>query len=34
MARGVIDTRDVLFYLSLTAGALLLAVRSLEAKHA
>jgi ABC-2 type transport system permease protein len=34
MARGVIDTRDVLFYLSLTAGSLLLAVRSLEARHA
>jgi ABC-2 type transport system permease protein len=34
MARGVIDTRDVLFYLSVTAGALLLAVRALEARHA
>ena len=34
MARGVIDTRDVLFYLSLTAGGLLLAVRSLETQHA
>jgi ABC-2 type transport system permease protein len=34
MARGVIDSRDVLFYLSLTAGGLLLAVRSLEAQHA
>ena len=34
MARGVIDTRDVLFYLSVTGGALLLAVRSLEARHA
>ena len=31
---GVIDTRDVLFYLSVTAGGLLLAVRSLEAQHA
>jgi ABC-2 type transport system permease protein len=34
MSRGVIDTRDVLFYLSVTAGGLLLAVRSLEAQHA
>jgi ABC-2 type transport system permease protein len=34
MARGVIDSRDVLFYLSVTAGGLLLAVRSLEAQHA
>ncbi len=29
IARGVIDTRDVLFYLSLTAGALVLTTRSL-----
>jgi ABC-2 type transport system permease protein len=34
MARGVIDSRNVLYYLSLTAGGLLLAVRSLEAQHA
>jgi ABC-2 type transport system permease protein len=34
MARGVIDSRDVLFYLSVTLGALLLAVRSLQAQHA
>jgi ABC-2 type transport system permease protein len=34
MARGVIDSRDVLFYLTLTAGALFLAVRSLERQHA
>jgi ABC-2 type transport system permease protein len=34
LARGVIDTRDVLFYLSLTAAGLLLAVRSLETQHA
>ena len=34
MARGVIDTRDVLFYLSVTVGGLLLAVRSLETQHA
>jgi ABC-2 type transport system permease protein len=34
MARGVIDSRDVLFYLSLTAGSLLLSVRALETQHA
>jgi len=34
MARGVVDTRDVLYYLTLGAGALLLAVRSLERRHA
>lgn len=34
MARGVVDSRNVLYYLSLTAGGLLLAVRSLEAQHA
>lgn len=34
MARGVIDTRDVLFYLSLTAGALFVAERSLARQHA
>ena len=34
MARGVIDSRDVIYYLSLTGGALFLAVRSLERRHA
>jgi ABC-2 type transport system permease protein len=34
MARGVIDSRDVIFYASLTAGALLLAVRALSRRHA
>ena len=34
LARGVIDSRDVMYYLSLTAGALLLAVRSLSRQHA
>ena len=34
MARGVIDTRDVLYYLSLTAGALFVAERSLAQQHA
>jgi ABC-2 type transport system permease protein len=34
MARGVIDSRDVIFYLSVTAGALLLAVRGLGRRHA
>lgn len=34
LARGVIDSRDVLFYLSLTVGGLLLAVRSLQTQHA
>tara|TARA_Y100001934_G_scaffold281231_2_gene390277 strand:+ start:555 stop:1274 length:720 start_codon:yes stop_codon:yes gene_type:complete len=34
MARGVIDSRDVLYYLTLTAGSLFLAVRSLEQQHA
>lgn len=34
MARGVIDSRDVLYYLSLTVGGLFLAIRSLERQHA
>ncbi len=34
MARGVIDSRDVLFYLTLTVAGLFLAVRSLERQHA
>jgi ABC-2 type transport system permease protein len=34
MARGVIDSRDVIYYVSLTAGALVLAVRSLSRQHA
>jgi ABC-2 type transport system permease protein len=34
LARGVIDTRDVLYYLSLTGGALLLATRALARLHA
>lgn len=34
LARGVIDSRDVLYYLTLTGGALFLAVRSLEQQHA
>jgi len=34
MARGVIDSRDALYYLSLTAAGLFLAVRSLERQHA
>jgi gliding motility-associated transport system permease protein len=34
MARGVVDSRDVLFYLSLIAGGLLLAVRALAGRHA
>jgi len=34
MARGVVDSRDVLFYLTATAGGLFLAVRSLERQHA
>lgn len=33
-ARGVIDTRDVLFYLSVTGGTLFLATRSLGRQHA
>lgn len=34
MARGVIDSRDVAYYITLTAGALVLAVRSLSRQHA
>jgi ABC-2 type transport system permease protein len=34
MARGVVDSRDVIFYLSLIAGGLLLAVRALARRHA
>ena len=34
MARGVIDSRDVLYYLTLIGGSLFLAVRSLEQQHA
>ncbi len=34
LARGVIDTRDVVYYVSLTAGALVLAVQSLSRQHA
>lgn len=34
MARGVIDSRDVIYYLSLTGGALFLAERSLASQHA
>ncbi len=34
MARGVIDTRDVLYYITLTGGALFLAVQSLRRRHA
>ena len=34
MARGVIDLRDVVYYLTLTGGALYLAVYSLKRQHA
>ncbi len=34
LARGVIDSRDVLYYLSLTAAALLLATQALSRRHA
>lgn len=34
MARGVIDSRDVTYYLSITAGALFLAVQSVSRQHA
>jgi ABC-2 type transport system permease protein len=34
LARGVLDGRDILYYLTLTAGALLLSVRSLSRSHA
>ncbi len=33
LARGVIDTRDVVYFLSVTVGALLLAERSLARQH-
>ena len=33
LARGVIDTRDVVYYLTLAGGALFLAVRALERQH-
>lgn len=34
MSRGVIDSRDVLYYVTMTAGALFLSVRSLAQQHA
>ena len=34
LARGVIDSRDVLYYLSLTAACLLLATQALARRHA
>jgi len=34
LARGVIDSRDVIFYLSLTASALLLATQAVARRHA
>jgi ABC-2 type transport system permease protein len=34
MARGVIDSRDVLFYGTLTAAGLLMTTRSLTQQHA
>ena len=34
LARGVVDTRDVLYYVTVTAGALFLAVQSLKRQHA
>jgi ABC-2 type transport system permease protein len=34
LSRGVIDSRDVLYYLSVTCGALFLAVRALARRHA
>ena len=34
MARGVIDTRDVIYYLSVTVGGLFLAVIALSRQHA
>lgn len=34
LARGVIDSRDVVFYLSLTAAALLLATQAVARRHA
>ena len=34
LARGVLDTRDILYYLSVTFGALFLAVQSMNRQHA
>lgn len=34
LSRGIVDSRDVLYYLSLTGGALFLAERSLARQHA
>ena len=34
MARGVVDSRDVVYFLSLISGALLLSVRALARQHA
>ncbi|MEZ4272315.1 MAG: hypothetical protein R3C68_13095 [Myxococcota bacterium] len=34
IARGVIDTRDILYYLTLTGGSLFLAVEGLKRQHA
>lgn len=34
MARGVLDTRDVCYYVTMAAAALLLSVRSLQQQHA
>jgi ABC-2 type transport system permease protein len=34
LSRGVIDSRNVVYYLSVTIGALLLAVRALSQRHA
>ena len=34
LARGVIDSRDVIYYLTVVFGALFLAVRSLQEQHA
>lgn len=34
MSRGVADSRDIIYYLSLIIGSLFLAVRSLERQHA
>ncbi len=34
LARGIVDSRDVLYYLTLTAGSLLLATRALGRHHA
>jgi ABC-2 type transport system permease protein len=34
IARGVVDSRDLLYYLSVGAVALFVAIRSLERRHA